>query len=57
MTESNYALDIHVTAATKLALERAAASSDMSVAEFVETTLAILLADAGYMENSETVAP
>jgi hypothetical protein len=51
-TESNYAVGIHVTAATKLA--RAAASSGMSAAQFIEATMARVLADAGYIEDEET---
>jgi hypothetical protein len=40
-----------VTAATKLALERAAAADGMSVAQFIEATMARVLAD-GYIESA-----
>jgi hypothetical protein len=46
MTENNYPLAIRFTAATKLALGRAAAVGGMSVAQYIETTMARVPADA-----------
>jgi hypothetical protein len=51
---TNFALGICVDATTKLALERAAAAEGMSVAQYIETALTVLLADGGYIENGET---
>jgi uncharacterized protein (DUF1778 family) len=51
MTESTFALAIRGTAATKLAIERAAASSGVSVSQFVEATMARVLVD-DYIESA-----
>jgi hypothetical protein len=56
MTENNYPLGIVVTAPFKLALERAASADGMSIAQFIETALAGLLADAGYIEEWKNLA-
>jgi hypothetical protein len=47
MTERCYPLAIRVTAATKLALERAAAADSLSVAAYIEAVLARVLAEGG----------
>lgn len=46
----NYPIAIRVTAATKQALERAAAADGMSVAGFVEAVLTRALADLDFVE-------
>ena len=51
---TNFPIAIRVTAATRLALECAAAMAGMSGAGFVESILARPLADDGYVENGET---
>jgi hypothetical protein len=53
VTGNNFALGICVDAGTKLALERAAAAEGMSVAQYIETALSVLLADGGYIQNGE----
>jgi hypothetical protein len=50
---TNFTIAIRV-AATKLALECAAAVAGTSGAGFVESILARSLADGGYIENAET---
>ena len=54
MTESDFALAIRVTAATRLAVERAAADVGMSAPRFIEHALARWLADARFIDNMET---
>jgi uncharacterized protein (DUF1778 family) len=56
MTENNCPLAIRVTASARTALDHAAAADGVSIAQYIETALAGLLADAGYIENQERSA-
>jgi hypothetical protein len=51
---TNFPIAIRVAAATRLALECAAAMAGMSGAGFVESIPARALADDGYIENGNT---
>jgi len=52
MTQNNYPLGIRVTAATKAALERAAADTHTSAAGYVETLLTVALERGGYLDDT-----